>query len=226
MSLLVYVCKLDSEWDEVQFQKSLSRVDATKKARILRFVHKKDAWRSLLADMLLRKMLCERFQIREDELVYCTNEYGKPYLLGRKDIFFNLTHSGDWVGCAAGRVPVGVDIERVKPIELGVAKKCFSSEEYSALMAQLEKDRLDFFYELWTLKESYIKAIGKGMSLPLQSFTVRTREEASTFHVQGQGANYFFKTYVLEEGYKMAVCSIEPLFPDKLQVIEAKLLVN
>lgn len=95
LSLLVYVSKLESEWDEEQFQKSLSRVDETKKARILRFVHKKDAWRSLLADMLLRKMLYEQFQIQVDELVCGTNEYGKPYLLGRKDIFFNLTHSGD-----------------------------------------------------------------------------------------------------------------------------------
>jgi 4'-phosphopantetheinyl transferase len=201
------------------FQKHLSQMDPAKKARISRYVNKKDAWRSLLADMLLRKVLFERFNLRREGLVVRTNEFGKPYLLNREDIFFNLTHSGDWVGCIVGNVSVGIDIEHVHPIELSLAKSCFSTREYLELLTLPEKDRLDYFYELWTLKESYIKAVGKGLYLPLQLFTVLEVKRDKLISVEGQDEGFYCRTYFLEEGYKMSCCSFGTLFPNEIEFV-------
>ena len=91
-------------------------------------------------------------------------EYNRPFIEGAID--FNISHSGDYVVCAintTGRV--GVDIERIKPLQIEEFKGCMTSEEWRAI--QESPVRLEKFYELWTLKESVIKGDGRGMSLPL-----------------------------------------------------------
>src|SRR5574341_1078500 len=112
--MFVYVCKLDARWEDSCFERSLARVDEKKRLRILRYVHKKDAWRSLLAELLLRAVLTERYHMRDEDISFEVDAHGKPFLPKEQDICFNLTHSGDWVGCAVGTVPVGIDIEQIR----------------------------------------------------------------------------------------------------------------
>ncbi len=228
--MLVIVSKLDFEWEEHLYDKALEKVDERKKKRIARFVHKEDAYRSLLADLLLRSILKEQFQLEDEDMLFGYNEYGKPYLMNRHDIYFNLTHSGDWVGCAIGHNSVGIDIEHMKPIDLNIAKRFFSPEEYFALQRQAPANQLDFFYYLWTHKESYIKAVGKGMSIALDSFTIRT--EGDTALTSEQDQEYYFRNYNFAEGYKLAVCSSnncfpsKPIFVDPLRLIQGDFSIN
>lgn len=221
----IFVCKLDFKWEEHWYLKALERVDKLKKQRIARFVYKEDAYRSLLADVLLRSILHDQLHLSDEDMVFGTNEYGKPYLVNRDDIFFNLTHSGDWVGCVIGQTPVGIDIELIQPIDFSIAKRFFSPEEYFSLQKQSSENRLDFFYGLWTLKESYIKAVGKGLAIPLGSFTVQTVEDPPII-LTGLEQGYHCKKYDFVEGYKLAVCSKETCFPTKPKFVDSLRLMN
>jgi 4'-phosphopantetheinyl transferase len=104
--------------------------------------------------------------------------YGKPALEPPGEIQFNLSNTRGLVVCLIARVggvSVGVDVEArtrgAKIIEL--APTVFSTQEQADLWTQPSEKREHYATQLWTLKESYIKARGKGMALPLDGFTFR-----------------------------------------------------
>lgn len=105
------------------------------------------------------------------------NDYGKPELAATQSelgLFFNLSHSGDKLVFAVSTTPfLGVDVERCdKPRRLAkIADRYFSATESAALLALPQAAQLHRFYELWTLKEAYIKACGMGLAIPLQHFS-------------------------------------------------------
>jgi 4'-phosphopantetheinyl transferase len=82
---------------------------------------------------------------------------------------FNCSKSVDVVICAVTRgIPVGVDIERVdRRVPQGIAEATFAASEKAALAALPQHEQGKRFYTYWTLKESYLKARGLGLSLPL-----------------------------------------------------------
>ena len=95
---------------------------------------------------------------------------GKPYLAGREDLFFNLSHSGRFVCCAVSEKEVGVDAQKRGPCRPQVAARHFTQAEQQ-WMVENPNDR---FTRLWALKEAYVKYTGFGLVLPLSSFTVPT----------------------------------------------------
>ena len=106
------------------------------------------------------------------------NRWGKPYLapdVHGSDIDFSLSRSSRIALCAVTRGRrVGVDVEHVRPMpdHAEVATRFFSSSEIEALNAKPEPMRQRVFYSFWTRKEAYVKALGKGLSAPLDHFDV------------------------------------------------------
>ena len=97
--------------------------------------------------------------VKETEFVY--NEFGKPFLKGYEDLFFNLSHSGSMVACVVGEVPCGIDIQKVQPYNPKLAKRFFASGEAAALeQMDNEKERDIFFTSLFSSKESHAKRDG------------------------------------------------------------------
>lgn len=204
----------------------MTLVDEEKKSRILRFVHKKDAWRSLLADILLRFALTKHFHLRNEELTFDKTAYGKPYLPGKEDIGFNITHSGDWIGCVVGTSSVGIDIEEIQPIDMQIAKRFFTAQEYESLKSLSPTEQIQRFYHLWTLKESCIKADGRGLSVPLNSFTFQNEDNGNIITVHGLEHQYYCRTYELEHNYKLAVCSQTNAFSEDILIVDASELID
>lgn len=112
--------------------------------------------------------------VQPHAIEFGTEEYGKPYVK-RSNLRFNLSHSNEWalLGVVEGR-EIGVDIEYHHAIRdyAGIANRFFSEDEVEALFALPETDWLEGFYRCWTRKEAFIKAIGTGLYLPLDRFSV------------------------------------------------------
>ena len=131
----------------------------------------------LLGRMLIRKTLSQYAEPPPAAWKFVVNGYGKPTIemAGEGNaLFFNLSHSGDRLVLAiANNESIGVDIEaRNKPRRLPkVADRYFSPTEVADLFALPEAEQLSRFYDLWTLKEAYIKACGLGLAISLQHFS-------------------------------------------------------
>ena len=91
---------------------------------------------------------------------------GKPYLKDCQEIYFNLSHSGDYVACAIADCEIGVDIQQYrKNIKEGVLKKVFHESEKALYEACAEEEKEAFFYDIWAAKEAYAKYTGEGLAV-------------------------------------------------------------
>ncbi|MCK4766730.1 MAG: 4'-phosphopantetheinyl transferase superfamily protein [Candidatus Aminicenantes bacterium] len=189
-------------------------VDKHKQNRINRFLNWEDSLRSLTAELLARYIIIRKTGLRNEDIVFSHNGFGKPVLQNRDNFHFNLTHSGDWIACAVDSNPVGIDIERIEPLDLdNISRRYFSEDEHRYLLSQ--SDRLAHFFMLWTLKESYVKMEGKGLHLPLDSFSMRFGS-GNGIGIEFRGKELddrFFCRYDIDSSYKMAICAQSREFP-------------
>lgn len=193
-----------------------------KQERINRFKFPEDALRTLTADILSRWLLCNQLGIKNKEILLTYNANGKPLLKGTEDTYFNNSHSGRWVVSAISNFPVGIDVEFISEMDLSIASHCFSRQEFLDLSAlDDDQSRLEYFFDLWTLKESYIKAIGLGLSMELSSFTIRKNNHSIQLHTSSSSEydHYFFKQYEVDSQYKMSICTQQYLPKDNLTII-------
>ncbi|MEO1815977.1 MAG: 4'-phosphopantetheinyl transferase superfamily protein [Acetobacterium sp.] len=126
---------------------------------------------SVGAEILLQQAV-ERVHGISGSLRIAPGEDGKPMLSDYPDIHFNLSHSGHYVVCGLGVQAVGVDIQKMERPNLKLARRFFASSEADWLWALPAEQQIRGFYDLWTLKEAYMKYTGKGFRLPLHSFHV------------------------------------------------------
>ena len=87
-----------------------------------------------------------------------------------------------------------------------------------------EKDQMDRFYTFWTLKESYMKALGKGLSLGLDSISFEIRDTEILIESGSKPPDFKFKQYDFDSRYKTAVCAKSYSFPDEILVVQLDLL--
>ncbi len=117
---------------------------------------------STAAHNLLCRELARHLSINADSITIFKDEHGRPYIEGFDNIFVSLSHSHGAVMCAFSDNPIGVDIEQAGKRRKSVEDRVFTSNEISLLDQAENEDKA--FFTLWTLKESYLKAIGTGFS--------------------------------------------------------------
>jgi 4'-phosphopantetheinyl transferase len=198
-----------------EFKQMMHSVSEQRRAKVQTFLKPEDADRGLLGDILIRSIISSKLNMRNKEIHFTVESNGKPCVAGLSSYHFNIAHSGHWIVCAVDDDPVGIDIEEIKPISLDVATYFFSTQEYNWLMDQDEAARLSCFYELWTLKESFIKWLGKGLSFPLQSFSILPGTNQGLSWPTVDHACYFNQPNA-DPDYKMAVCSTTEGFPEQM----------
>ena len=132
---------------------------------------------------------------------------GKPYLPDFTGTYISLTHSGPWVACAIHDRPVGVDIERVRPADAGLAGAFMSPRELELYAGSPEADRPAFLCRTWTAKEAYLKAVGSGFSLAPGGITLEMYGSGLRVRPEdGHSGPWGFYGSVLDDGSRLALC--------------------
>ncbi len=148
-----------------------------------RFRFESDRRRYIIAHGFLRTLLGAYAQTSPEQLIFDAGPYGKPYLLPQSGscaqnnvrVFFNLSYSHEMILLAVTLDgEVGADVEFMRPIaDIDViAQHFFSQEEQANLVSLPEEQKVAAFYTCWSRKEAVIKAVGLGLAMPLDSFTV------------------------------------------------------
>jgi 4'-phosphopantetheinyl transferase len=161
------------------------------KARQRSFVSPELRHRFLAARAGLRTLLGRHLDLEPRRLAFSTNEFGKPRLAGGGHVHFNLSHCGERAVLAISDASeVGIDLERERPIEhVDLAMRYFHPNEVAAITASRdETEQRRAFFLVWTLKEAVVKALGTGLSTPLNSFEVAIRAATPGLAVAPEGA--------------------------------------
>ena len=189
-----------------------------------RFRFEKDRTQSILSRGALRTLLSRYLGVDPAAVHFKYSPADKPELadpvphLGHP-FSFNLSHSGDFALIAIAGLPVvGIDVESIRPdfATAETAARFFSPLEVRLLFSLPVQDQSAAFFECWSRKEAYIKAVGDGLSIPLDSFDVEFRpgEPARVLAVRGntEASSWWMGAIDVHEGYAAAVvCSAEPL---------------
>lgn len=168
-----------------------SLMSRDERERHRRFYFARHRHQYLLTRALVRTTLSRYLRLDPKALGFTQNPYGRPEVMqpgGVPPIRFNLSHTDGLIVCAVVlEVDIGVDVENIDRMSGApdIADRCFSPEEAAALRDAGHGEKPERFCDLWTLKESYIKARGMGLSIPLDRFR---------FHISPpRGISVFFE---------------------------------
>jgi 4'-phosphopantetheinyl transferase len=215
-------------------QKLEAVLSEEERKRADRFRFAKDRQSFIVGRGILRNLLSRYTGIKPEEIQFKYNPAGKPFLANEEadpEICFNLSHAGQLVLYAfSWRGQVGIDVECIRPMEEmdQVAEINFSRAEYARFKKVSPQDRLRAFYNCWTRKEAFIKAIGDGMSFPLQEFEVSLEPDVPaqllTVHGSSEGANHWtmhdlktrdgYAAALVVEGIDHSICHKQWIYPE------------
>ncbi len=213
----VWLAALSPPEPGLEASRQLLSVDELSRAE--RFVFPEHRRRFVIARGLLRLILARYTAVEPEGLQFVYGRHGKPGLADKQngdDLQFSVSHSDDLAlyGVARGR-RIGVDLERVRADLLEeeikqIAERFFSPREAAAILAAPPQQRRETFLSCWTRKEAYAKAIGKGLSLPLDQFDVSldSRERAALLHTGGdpeEAAHWSIQPLDLRPSYVAAL---------------------
>lgn len=137
-------------------------------------------------------------------------EKGKPYFSGRPDVFFSVSHSGDYWACAVAEQPLGLDLQKHKGGRLeDIARRFFHPQEAD----WLEANGIEYFYDVWASKESYVKWTGQGIDRHFDDFSVICEGSLAE---TGEGC-YFYRCR-WQEAYSLCLCGKGAW--DQVEIIE------
>lgn len=190
-------------------------LEPSKFAAVLSYRSDKVRREKWLGEWLFRYVLLHVYRLSPKDYTVEKADGGKPYLAGvTEQVYFNLSHSGEYVVCAFSDSEIGVDIEKIRLERMGVARRFFHPEEIRALEETGEDGRQELFFKYWSVKESFLKYKGTGLRCPLSSFAVsdgngriRIRQGEEVVPVQ-------VKECRIDPEYKCFICSEEAGEPE------------
>jgi 4'-phosphopantetheinyl transferase len=219
-------------WESVE-KKNLCQlikfISSDRVKRVSNFRNREDSYRSVLGELLARYVICYKSGCLNKDIKIKFSIGKKPQLLYPDDLFFNISHSGDWVICGISESPIGVDIEHIKNNKcyLNVIERFFSAEEKNYILNnEKEINTVAKFYRLWTLKESYVKADGRGFALPLKSFSIIPDVKKISVVTDNALRKCEFRSFQLEDEYAGAICSVDGNINDVVKIVDVNNIIN
>lgn len=159
----------------------LEALSAGRVARVERFRFEKDKIRSIFAEMIVRHVLTKECDFADEDIKFGEGDKGKPYLINTPSpVFFNVSHAGDYVVCALGDAQVGIDVEEIRDKDIKCARAVLTKRELDIWNRLSESCKVEEFYRIWTIKESYSKYLGVGLSLGFSDVECDYLEQRAT----------------------------------------------
>lgn len=183
------------------------------RARATRFVRPDDRRDFIATHALLRHAL-SRHDGSVSPQAWCLADgaTGKPELSSAHEssLTFNLSHTAGFAVCAIGHHrQVGIDVERIREMEdaPAIARRFFSPDEADAIDRLHGRDRMARFFELWTLKEAYVKGLGRGLTVPLDSFAFSFHDTGLGFDTTADTSAWRFWLFEPARHARVALCA-------------------
>lgn len=183
--------------DDAAYALAYSRLPIWRRRKCDSYRFMADRRRSVAAWLLLRQMLAER-GLDADALPVSENEFGKPAFDSVLGPFFSLSHAGDRVMAAVSDAEVGCDVERILPIDDGMLKISLVDAERTRLATLSGEARDRAFIRLWVRKESYVKAVGRGLDIGFSTFSALDTPPSS---------DWVWQDFAFCDGHLGCVCS-------------------
>lgn len=168
------------------------------------------------AHRLLRFCLMKEYGIEEYSLG--KGRHGKPYLENHPDVKINLSHCKGLAVCGTGNVPLGADCEGIREVRSGVVRRVCTETEKNEI--ENSSDPALVFTRMWTLKESFVKAVGRGISYPMRNVSFSFDKNNILTNVTGA----FFRQYVLDGKYVISLCGAGNEQYVSLEIVSEKAL--
>jgi 4'-phosphopantetheinyl transferase len=192
-NLLIFYTHFNTPLPVDKWQDYTLQLPTVLQQKLNRFKRWQDQHAFLLGKLLTQQALCSVGYPADSLYRLQYNEYNRPFLDHAVD--FNISHAGEYVVCAIttqGRV--GIDIELIKPINLDDFYHYLSQQEWQAVVSS--PTSLEIFYNYWTIKESVIKADGRGLSIPLLDIQLIERDKVRLYE-----QNWFVNRFAIDSRY-------------------------
>jgi len=196
--ILIWYIEPESIQDPTQLKRFVQWLSPDERAQHGRFHFDKHRHTYLISHALVRGALSRMTEVEPAQFSFTTNAYGKPFIATptqHQSLHFNLSHTEGLAAVAISRqTELGVDVENIQRQDMTqeIAEQFFASEECQAVAQASEAERTIKMLEFWTLKESYIKAVGSGLSIALDSFAFKlatAAQPACLTRLDGQDSN-------------------------------------
>ncbi len=220
----IWYCPFDA-FNELTIQHFFELLSADEQQRALRFRFDKDRQHNIIARANLRLLLANYLSLAAKELTFEYSDYDKPFLSENQNtigLTFNITHAKNVCLLAfSAKHNFGIDVESLsrEAANEEIARRFFAEEEVRAFLALPKAERTEGFFRAWTRKEAFIKAIGEGLSFPLEDFVVSLDDthSAKLLSIKGDkqaAENWQMHSFLPQEDYIAAVA-----YPDKIKQI-------
>lgn len=198
-----------TSWQPAFESRAWAFVTPAERVRIGACLDSSERVRRLVGQLMVRSLATAMLGISWQNVSIVRDGLGKPYIREAPWLYFNLSHSGSYVLVAFARSPIGVDIERRRPIAEGFLHYALTADEYGyVIQAGDPNHREERFLRVWTRKESYFKAIGTGL----------TNNWRQISFASGHGPyqvcrGWRFTDWTIASEYVAAVCCGDPKTP-------------
>lgn len=222
-----YVLKLEEDEYGPGFQEKLiNYLPETGKLRVRDRLNLTSKLQTIAGELLARYSVGQYLGNPQQHIDLIFGKKGKPHISNLSGVHFNISHSGHYVVCAVGPDELGIDVERIRKVNLRVAERFFSASEIHDLMACEEESRMKYFITLWTIKESYLKAIGRGLTQHLNSFTIVKSNNSYLLTGNREAEGYRIETMQPDTEFMMAVCAPLPFLPSVIMHVTLKDIIK
>lgn len=174
--------------DLLDLSAALRQISSQRREQALRFKYEQGQRLCVAAYLLLKEALEEQEGITENP-VFEYGEHGKPFIAGRPELHFSLSHCKEAAVCVLSRKPVGIDVESIGRYRDSVARYAMNDEELRQIQ-QAERPEVEFT-RLWTMKESLLKMTGEGINDNMKGVLQNTGKECFTI-IEKIDKNYIY----------------------------------